>query len=164
MLKLTQIGRPVEIIIINCETVSILSSIFTRVLMTVSEINLRMENKKKVLIIDDSNTALLLMEYALKEAGYVSLIASSVKEAIKLIEKQSPNLIVLDLSMPEISGYDFLKRKSELNIDDIPIIIVSAYDSVESIELTRKLGAVDFIAKPIRLDYMMEKIKSYLQQ
>jgi DNA-binding response OmpR family regulator len=122
-----------------------------------------MEKKKKILIIDDSNTALVLMEYALKEAGYISLIASSVKEAIKLIEKHSPDLILLDLSMPEISGYDFLKKKSELRIDHIPIIIVSAYDSVESIEMTRNLGAVDFIAKPIRLDAMMDKIKGYLK-
>jgi putative two-component system response regulator len=122
-----------------------------------------MENKKKILIIDDSNTALVLMEYALKEAGYISLVAPSVKEAIKLIEKHSPDLILLDLSMPEISGYDFLKRKTELHIDHIPIVIVSAYDSVESIELTRTLGAVDFIAKPIRLDAMMEKIKGYLK-
>jgi DNA-binding NtrC family response regulator len=122
-----------------------------------------MENKKKILIIDDSNTALLLMEYALKQTGFISLTASSVKEATKLIEKHSPDLILLDLSMPEISGYDFLKRKSETPIDHIPIIIVSAYDSVESIALTRKLGAVDFIAKPIRLDAMVDKIKSYLK-
>jgi putative two-component system response regulator len=121
-----------------------------------------MENKKKILIIDDSNTALLLMEYALKEAGYMSLAASSVKEATKMMEKHSPDLILLDLSMPEISGYDFLKRTGKLHLDHIPIIIVSAYDSVESIELTRKLGAVDFIAKPIRLDAMIDKIKNYL--
>jgi len=122
-----------------------------------------MENKKKILIIDDSNTALLLMEYALKEAGYISLSASNVKEATKLMEKHSPDLILLDLSMPEISGYDFLKKKNELHIDHIPIIIVSAYDSVESIELTRKLGAVEFIAKPIRLDTMMDKINICLK-
>jgi putative two-component system response regulator len=126
------------------------------------EITIKMENKKKILIIDDSNTALLLMEYALKEAGYLTFGASTVKEATKLIEKHSPDLILLDLSIPEISGYDFLKRKRELHIDHIPIIIVSAYDSVESIDLTRNLGAVDFIAKPIRLDAMMDKIKSYL--
>ena len=122
-----------------------------------------MENKKKILIIDDSNTALVLMEFALKEAGYISLAASNVKEATKLMEKHSPDLILLDLSMPEISGYDFLKRKNELHIDHIPIIIVSAYDSVESIELTRNLGAVDFIAKPIRLDAMMDKINICLK-
>jgi len=123
-----------------------------------------MDAKKKVLIIDDSNTALVLMEYALKEAGYLVHAASNVKEATKAIEKQSPDLILLDLSMPEISGYDFLKRKIELHIDHVPIIIVSAYDSVESIEMTRKLGAVDFIAKPIRLDTLMDKIKIYLKE
>jgi len=122
-----------------------------------------MENKKKILIIDDSNTALVLMEYALKEAGYITLTASNVKEATKLIEKHSPDLILLDLSMPEISGYDFLKRKDELHIDHIPIIIVSAYDSIESIEFTRNLGALDFIAKPIRVEAMMDKIKGYLE-
>lgn len=123
-----------------------------------------MDAKKKVLIIDDSNTALVLMEYALKEAGYLVHAASNVKEATKAIEKQSPDLILLDLSMPEISGYDFLKRKIELHIDHVPIIIVSAYDSVESIEMTRRLGAVDFIAKPIRLDTLMDKIKIYLKE
>jgi DNA-binding NtrC family response regulator len=122
-----------------------------------------MDDKKKILIIDDSNTSLVLMEYALKQAGYISLVASSVKEATKQIEKNSPDLILLDLSMPEISGYDLLKRKSELHIDHIPIIIVSAYDSAESIELTHKLGAVDFIAKPVRLDAVIDKIKNYLK-
>jgi DNA-binding response OmpR family regulator len=123
-----------------------------------------MENKKKILIIDDSNTALVLMDYALKEAGYISLVSSGVKAATKLIEKHSPDLILLDLSMPEISGYDFLKKVRELHIDHVPIIIVSAYDSAESVEMTRKLGAVDFIAKPIRLDALMDKIKVCLKE
>jgi DNA-binding NtrC family response regulator len=122
-----------------------------------------MVNSKQILIIDDSNTALLLMEYAMKEAGYQPLVASSVKEATNLILTHTPDLILLDLSMPEISGYDFLKMKDELHIGHVPIIIVSAYDSVDSIEMTRQLGAVDFISKPIRLDTMMIKINSYLK-
>jgi DNA-binding response OmpR family regulator len=121
-----------------------------------------MDTKKTILIIDDSNTALVLMEYALSEAGYHAMIASGVKEATRLIVKHKPDLILLDLSMPEISGYDFLKKKGELHIGEVPIIIVSAYDSAESIELTRKLGANDFVAKPIRLDSLMEKIRQYL--
>jgi DNA-binding NtrC family response regulator len=123
-----------------------------------------MENKKKILIIDDSNTALLLMEYALKESGYETQVASTVKEALRLIGINIPDLIMLDLSMPEISGFDFLEMKSELHIEKIPIIIVSAYDSLESIEKTRSLGAVDFIAKPIKLDAMMEKIRQFLKE
>jgi len=122
-----------------------------------------MDNKKKILIIDDSNTALVLMEYALTEAGYIPMIASGVKEATNMISAGKPDLILLDLSMPEISGYDFLKMKGDLKIEAVPIIIVSAYDSADSIDLTRKLGAVDFIAKPIRLDSLMEKIRQYLE-
>ena len=122
-----------------------------------------MESKKQILIVDDSNTALLLMEYALKEAGYDTMVASSAKEAFDLISNHLPDLILLDLSMPEISGYDFLKMKAELHLENIPILVVSANDSAESIEMTRNLGAADFIAKPIKLDSLMEKIRTNLK-
>jgi DNA-binding response OmpR family regulator len=122
-----------------------------------------MENGKQILIIDDSNTALLLMEYALKEAGYGAIVASSVKEGITEINRKKPDLILLDLSMPDMSGYDFLKMKETLNIEDVPVIVVSAYDSAESVEMTRRLGAADFIAKPIRLDDLMDRIKAVLE-
>lgn len=121
-----------------------------------------MKNTKQILIIDDSNTALLLMEFALKEAGFDAVVASSVKEGIVEIGKTKPDLILLDLSMPDMSGYDFLKMKPELKIENVPVIVVSAYDSVESIEMTRQLGAVDFIAKPIRLDDLMKRIRLVL--
>lgn len=121
-----------------------------------------MENIKQILIIDDSNTALLLMEYALKEAGFAAMVASNVKDAITEIGRQKPDLILLDLSMPDMSGYDFLKMRSELQIENVPVIVVSAYDSIESVEMTRQLGAVDFIAKPIRLDALMDRIRAVL--
>ncbi len=121
-----------------------------------------MEKGKQILIIDDSNTALLLMEYALKEAGFGAIVASSVKEGMAEISRKKPDLILLDLSMPDMSGYDFLKMKESLNIEDVPVIVVSAYDSAESIEMTRQLGAADFIAKPIRLDALMERIHAIL--
>jgi DNA-binding response OmpR family regulator len=126
------------------------------------EMNLSMEKGKQILIIDDSNTALLLMEYALKEAGFGAIVASSVKEGMAEISRKKPDLILLDLSMPDMSGYDFLKMKESLNIEDVPVIVVSAYDSAESIEMTRQLGAADFIAKPIRLDALMERIHAVL--
>jgi CheY-like chemotaxis protein len=120
--------------------------------------------KRKILCIDDSNTALLLLEYALGEEGYETLLAASVNEAIKLVGSQKPDLILLDLSMPEISGYDFLKMRNQLKIEDVPVIIISAYDSKDSIASTRNLGAVDFISKPIKIDSVVEKIKSIFNQ
>ncbi len=119
--------------------------------------------KKKVLCIDDSNTALLLLEYALKDAGLEPIIASSVKMAIEAISEQKPDMVLLDLSMPEVSGFDFLAMKSELNIQDIPVMVISAHDSDDMIIKAKKLGATEFIPKPIRIDSIVERIKQLLE-
>lgn len=119
--------------------------------------------KKKILCIDDSLTALLLLEYALNEAGYESYSARSVDEAVKLIETQIPDLILLDLSIPLISGYDFLGMREKLRIENVPVIVISAYDSQNSIDMIHKLGVDDFIPKPIKIDEVMIRIRKYLE-
>ncbi|MBN1185705.1 MAG: response regulator [Bacteroidales bacterium] len=118
--------------------------------------------KKKILCIDDSNTALLLLDFALNEAGYQVISAISVNDAIQSINIQVPDLILLDLSMPAVSGYDFLKMKDQLKLGKVPIIVVSAYDSPESLENAHNLGAIDFISKPIKIDMILQKIRTYL--
>jgi len=120
--------------------------------------------KKTILCIDDSNTALLLLEYALGEAGFQTILAMSVEQALTIINTQKPDMILLDLSMPEVSGYEFLKMRKQLNIESIPIIVISAYDSLDSIASVHDLGAVDFISKPISIDTILEKIKASLDQ
>jgi DNA-binding NtrC family response regulator len=120
--------------------------------------------KKRILCVDDSNTALILLEYALSEAGFEAVLAMSVEQAIKSIETQKPDLILLDLSMPEVSGYEFLEMRKPLKIEDVPVIVISAYDSNDSITTIRKLGAFDFISKPIKIDAVVEKIKKCLNQ
>ncbi len=119
-------------------------------------------NKKTILIIDDSNTSLILLEWALKEEGFNTLIAPSVSEARKIITSTKPDLILLDLFMPEISGYDFLKMKNELNISDVPVIVVSAYDNSDSVKHTRELGASEFIPKPFTIQQIIKTVKKYL--
>jgi DNA-binding response OmpR family regulator len=118
--------------------------------------------KKKVLCIDDSSTALILLEYALNEAGFQAVPAISVEEAIQIIGSQIPDLILLDLSMPGISGYDFLKMRAKLKLEKVPIIVVSAYDSQEAILATQDLGAIDFVSKPIKIDEIVKKIEALL--
>ncbi|MBN1953356.1 MAG: response regulator [Bacteroidales bacterium] len=120
--------------------------------------------KKGILCIDDSNTALLVLEYALEKAGYKVFIAEGVTKGIQIIEKQSIDLIFLDLSMPAISGYDFLKMRDELKIQDIPVIVISAFDSDETRSVVRKLGASDFISKPINIEMIIETVKEYLNR
>jgi len=118
----------------------------------------------KILCIDDSTTALILMEYALKEAGFQTILAKSVEEAIQILDTLVPDLILLDLSMPDISGYEFLAMRLRLKLDKVPIIVVSAYDSHESIVKTRNLGATDFVSKPIKIEHVVEKVKKYLNR
>lgn len=117
---------------------------------------------RTILVIDDSNTSLLLLEWALKKEGHNVLLASSVTEARKLIEAGKPDLILLDLFMPDVTGYEFLKMKSELNIEDIPVIIVSAYDSQESVKQTKELGATKFIAKPFNMEEIVKTVQNLI--
>ncbi len=119
--------------------------------------------KKKILCIDDSLTARLLIEYALNEAGYACNTARSVDEATEMISKDPPDMILLDLSMPDISGYDFLKMRDQLNLNNIKIIVISAYDSPDSIKMTKDLGVVDFISKPIKVQNVLDKVKLHLE-
>lgn len=121
-----------------------------------------MVKTKKILCIDDSNTSLLLLGYTLTNAGYKPIPVTKVEEAIRIIKNETPDMILLDLSMPEISGYDFLKMRSDLQIEDVPIIVISAFDSKESIQSTQELGATDFITKPIKIEFVLQKIKQYL--
>lgn len=121
-----------------------------------------MKVEKTILVIDDSNTALLLMEYVLSDAGYQTHISTCVKDAIAFLEKETPDMVLLDLSMPEISGYDFLNMRTKLHLENTPILVVSAYDSEDSVKTALTLGAVEFIPKPIHVDMLLERIKVIL--
>jgi DNA-binding response OmpR family regulator len=118
---------------------------------------------KKILCIDDSETALILLDYALNDAGYETKLARSAEEAVRILDNYIPDMILLDLSMPDISGYEFLSMRAGLKLERIPVIIISAYDSQESVLKTRNLGAVDFVSKPIRIENVVEKVRTYLK-
>ena len=123
-----------------------------------------MANSKNVLVIDDSQTTLVMLEWFLKENGFIAHFAIDVKEALQHIENQIPDIILLDLNMPEISGYDFLKMiKSDENRKNIPVLVISALDSNESKLKVKNLGAVDFIPKPLILKELLEKIIKILE-
>ena len=82
---------------------------------------------KKILIIDDSNTNVVLLEAILINKGYTIETALNVEEAFKMLDREQPSLILLDLLMPQISGYEFLEQiKGDDKTRDIPVIIVSA--------------------------------------
>ena len=119
----------------------------------------------KILVVDDSTTNVVLLEAILDEKGYQIETALNAKEAYAIIEKDSPDLILLDLLMPKISGFDFLQeiRKSE-KTKNTPVIVVSALTDEENIDKIMKMGAIDFVKKPIDLQYLVERVESVLHK
>ena len=116
-----------------------------------------------ILVVDDSTTNVVLLEAILDEKGYRIETALNAKEAYTIIAKESPDLILLDLLMPKISGFDFLAqiRSNEIT-KNTPVIVVSALTDEENISRIMEMGAIDFIKKPIDLQYLVEKVETVL--
>lgn len=120
-------------------------------------------SKGNILIVDDTLVNLELLESVLDENGYEARTATSGEMAVKSIEKHIPDLILLDIMMPGIDGYETceLIKKNPL-LKDIPVIFVSAKS--EAVDKVRgmNLGAVDYISKPFDISEMLVRIKSHL--
>ena len=120
-------------------------------------------NQPLILVVDDSTTNVVLLEAILDEKGYRIETALNAKEAYAIIAQQIPDLILLDLLMPKISGFDFLAQiRSNENTRNTPVIVVSALTDEENITKIMEMGAIDFIKKPIDLQYLVEKVESVL--
>lgn len=119
----------------------------------------------KILVVDDSTTNVVLLEAILDEKGYRIETALNANEAYSIIARETPDLILLDLLMPKISGFDFLEeiRKIE-KTKDTPVIVVSALTDEENVDRIMKLGAIDFVKKPIDLQYLVDRVEQVLEK
>ena len=126
---------------------------------------MKKNNAYRILVVDDSSTNIVLLEAILNGQGYTIETAQSVKEAYQIIKKESVDLILLDLLMPRVSGYDFLKEiKNSESTRDIPVIIVSAVADPENRRKSLELGAIDFINKPIDIQNFIERIEAIIKK
>lgn len=123
-----------------------------------------MDTKKNtILVVDDSITNIVLLNAVLTEEGYLTRSAFNASDALKMITKDIPGLILLDLQMPVITGLDFLKAiKPQKRFANIPIIIVTAYADKNNISMAQELGVNDIIQKPIDIDILKKKIKQFI--
>lgn len=121
-----------------------------------------MEIKKSdysVLIIDDVDANVLLLKLLISKAGYKILTATNGQEAIKLVEENNPDLILLDIMMPIMDGHEVAKKLKEMpDKANIPIIFLSALSSTEDIVKGFKLGAADYITKPFNKEELLTRI------
>lgn len=113
----------------------------------------------KVLIVDDVQSNILLLKALLGKDGYKIVTAMNGAEALKQVESEMPDLILLDVMMPEMDGFEVAKRlKANSSFVHIPIIFLTALDDTQSIVKGFELGANDFISKPFRKEELMIRI------
>ena len=117
-------------------------------------------DKKTIMVIDDSIVIRKMIEIALEEEDYLIVTAVSGKEGMDLVQKNDPNLIILDMMLPDMPGIDVLKSIKETK--KTPVIMLSGKDSPQLIENAKELGVEDFLPKPFRDEELVEKVKSLL--
>jgi len=121
--------------------------------------------KSKILVVDDSETNLVLLEAILEDDGFEVSIAYSVKEAETQLKNDIPNLILLDLLMPNENGFSLLQKlKSNEIMKNIPVIIVTAFANNENNIKAKQMGAEDIIEKPINIPDFLKKVHSALNK
>lgn len=112
---------------------------------------------EKILIVDDEQSIVDVLSYALKRDGFNIETAYNGREALEKIRSFNPHIIILDLMLPIINGYEVCKQ---LNNDDIGIIMLTAKDNVIDKVLGLELGADDYITKPFNIRELTARVKS----
>ena len=118
---------------------------------------------KKILIVDDESTIRMSLARILEKEGYAVAQAENGKRAIDLLKKEPFHLILTDLKMPEVDGFEVLKQAKSISPDSV-VIVLTAYVSVESAISAMKAGAYDYLSKPINIDEVRIVIRKALNQ
>ncbi len=123
------------------------------------------DNKKsRILIVDDTPKNIQILATILRNEGYQLNIAQNGLQALAIVEEIIPDLILLDVMMPEIDGFETCKRLKAINkIKNIPIIFLTAKVEVDDIVNGLKLGAVDYINKPFKQVELIARVKNHLE-
>ncbi|WP_242524143.1 response regulator [Methylacidiphilum caldifontis] len=123
------------------------------------------KRKKKILVVEDEEDVLSLICMQLKSQGFETIEAKEGMEALRIARKQMPDLIVLDLMIPEFSGLDVCKYlKKDPDTSSIPIVILTAKSNPSDRILGLELGADDYIAKPFSPRELILRIQSIFRR
>lgn len=115
------------------------------------------QNNTKILIADDEVEFASTLATRLELRGYVTTIANSGEETLEAISRQIPDLLLLDLKMPDLDGLEVLARLRESH-QDLKVIVLTGHGSFSSGSQGMALGAFDYIMKPVELNLLLEKI------
>ena len=122
-----------------------------------------MKSPDRLLIVDDVPDNLFLVRTILEEEGYEIVTSSNGHDALKIVESEPPDLILLDVMMPKMDGYEVTRRiRAMKDLPFIPILLITAYDRANAVK-GLDLGADEFIRKPIEADELLARVRSLLR-
>lgn len=117
----------------------------------------------RILVVDDESSMRQLLEIALSKEGYRVKAAESGRKAVKILGKDSFDLVISDIRMPDMTGVEVLRTVKELN-PEIPVIMITAYASTETAVEALRLGAYDYITKPFKIEELKNTISNALER
>jgi DNA-binding response OmpR family regulator len=118
-----------------------------------------------ILVVDDNPSIREILEVVLAASDYRVRCAESGKDALALLEKERPRLIILDLSMPDMSGYEVLERIQGYDpAHPVPVVCLSALPPEEEREHAISKGACDYVSKPFNIPELLECVRMYARQ
>jgi DNA-binding response OmpR family regulator len=120
--------------------------------------------RKKILLVDDSNTILMMEKYILRNDPYELVSASNGEEAVHKAAEQQPDLILLDVIMPKMGGFEACRliRENE-STRSIPVIMVTTRGEAVNVEAGWANGCTDYVTKPINAVELLAKVRSILE-
>jgi DNA-binding response OmpR family regulator len=116
---------------------------------------------KKILVVDDEPQVRKLMEHFLTGRGYDVRLAENGRQGLAALDTFTPDVILLDMHMPELDGVETLKQLA-IRSPATPVIMVTVNDDVETTSRLLQLGAADYVPKPFNLDYLEQAINIQL--
>lgn len=118
---------------------------------------------QKVLVIDDHEFMLTYIAQVLGKNGYDVYETTRGPEGLELAQSKNPALIILDLKMPEMDGFEVLKAlKANDEVKDVPVLLLSGEASLEDVSICRGLGAANYVMKPVNPDGLVEQVQAMI--
>jgi len=121
------------------------------------------ERRKKILIVDDESSMVSVLQRHVSNAGYEFELATNGHEALEKIQQEVPDLVLLDLMMPDMNGFETCRRiRAEEKTKSLPVIIVTALRSESDSSAAAACGANELIVKPIDAQHLAKRLRHHL--
>ena len=122
-----------------------------------------MEKDTEILIVEDSPTQALKLQYILEQHDYRVAVANNGQKALNYLKEHTPALVISDIVMPEMDGYEMCRKiKERESLKDIPVILLTSLSDPADVIRGLQCGADNFVTKPYQEDFLISRVKSAL--